>query len=168
MVSARKFFRKRRFSLIRGKTVLAVDDEPDVLDTIIEILDMCRIDTAASLQQAQDLFMSNRYDIAILDIMGVKGLDLLDIAVEHKVPSVMLTAPALNPEYILKAMERGAISYIPKEDLAKLDQLLNDLFGILKEGASPWKHTLQRLAPTLDEKYSDNWRIKYGSLFNDL
>ena len=34
--------------LLKGKKILIVDDEPDVLDQLIELLDMCRIDTASS------------------------------------------------------------------------------------------------------------------------
>ena len=32
-------------SLLKGKKILVVDDEQDVLESLIELLDMCRIDT---------------------------------------------------------------------------------------------------------------------------
>ena len=94
--------------MLKGKTILAVDDEPDVLETIVELLDMCRIETAGNFDKAQQLLRTRSYDMVILDIMGVKGLDLLDTAVEKAFPCVMLTAPALSPDYLLKAMQRGS------------------------------------------------------------
>ena len=68
--------------IISGKRVLIVDDEQDVLDTLAGLLDICKIDTATSFEEGKSLLQDNVYDIAILDIMGVKGFDLLEIA--HK------------------------------------------------------------------------------------
>lgn len=152
--------------MLKGKTILAVDDEPDVLETIAEILDMCRIETAGNFDKARQLLNTGHYDLVILDIMGVKGLDLLDTAVEKNFPCVMLTAPALSPDYVLKAMQRGATSYLPKEDLANLDSLLTELFDILAKGASPWPHTLKRLEPLLDERFPSGWRENYRELWD--
>lgn len=150
--------------MLQDKVILAVDDEPDVLETIVEVLDMCRVDTAGDYGRAQELLQTKSYDMVILDIMGVKGLHLLESAVCQRFPSVMLTAPALNPEYILKSMKRGAISYISKEDLVHLDTLLGDLFGLMSNGASPWRHTMKRLEPVLDERFSPDWRNTYKDL----
>lgn len=65
---------------LRGKTVLVVDDEKDILDTLVDILDMSRLDTASSFKEAETLLGNNSYDPAILDIMGVDGTGLLEIA----------------------------------------------------------------------------------------
>ena len=150
--------------MLRDKVILAVDDEPDILETIVEVLDMCRVDTAAYYDKAEELLRSRTYDMVILDIMGVRGLHLLESSVNRKFPSVMLTAPALNPEYILQSMRRGAISYISKEDLVNLDVLLSDLFTIMNTGASPWCHTMKRLEPLLDERFTPDWKERYKSL----
>jgi len=141
--------RTRRQEVLEGKVILAVDDEPDVLETIVDVLEICEVETAGHFAAARQLLETKAYDMVILDIMGVKGLDLLEKAVTRSFASVMLTAPAVNPEYILKAMQRGAISYIPKEELANLDSLLTELFEILKKGGSCWPHTMKRLAPLL-------------------
>ena len=37
-------------SPLKGKTLLVVDDEPDVLTTVAEILDVCRVDKASSFE----------------------------------------------------------------------------------------------------------------------
>jgi DNA-binding response OmpR family regulator len=65
---------------LKGKKILIVDDEADVLEALCELLDMCEIDCARNLETAEKLLNENHYDAAILDIMGVKGYDLLAIA----------------------------------------------------------------------------------------
>ncbi len=41
--------------LLTGKKVLIVDDEPDVLETLSELLDMCDITEASSFEEAKGL-----------------------------------------------------------------------------------------------------------------
>ncbi|MBI5250386.1 MAG: response regulator [Desulfomonile tiedjei] len=151
---------------MKCKTILVVDDEPDVLETIVEVLERHQIQTAGTFGKALELLETQRYDMAILDVMGVKGLDLLATAVRKEIPAVMLTAPAMNPEYILKSMELGAVSYISKEDLAHLDALLAELLGVLERGESPWRHTMERLEPTLDERLPVGWKDEYKKLWD--
>jgi DNA-binding response OmpR family regulator len=81
---------------LEGKTVLIVDDEPDVLDTLVELLNMCMVTKASNFEQARDLLENQTFDIAILDIMGVNGYRLLDLAKKKYVIPVMLTAHALS------------------------------------------------------------------------
>ncbi len=79
-------------SLLNGKKILVVDDEPDVLEVleeeILQDCPDCSIDKATNYEEAVQLLKSNHYDVVILDIMGVRGFDLLDIAVARnlKVP----------------------------------------------------------------------------------
>jgi DNA-binding response OmpR family regulator len=148
-------------NVLSGKAILIVDDEPDVLETIREILEQCHVETAGSFASAQQLLETNTYDLVILDIMGVQGLHLLDAAVRRNFPAVMLTAPALSPEYILESMQRGAVSYLPKEDLAHLDSLLQELFAMLDSGESPWPSTMKRLEPLLDDRFPSDWRSRF-------
>jgi DNA-binding response OmpR family regulator len=82
--------------ILRGKRVLIVDDEKDILNVLVELLDLCKIDTASSFEQAKQLLETEPYDIAVLDIMGVKGFDLLEIANKKGIPALMLTAHALT------------------------------------------------------------------------
>ena len=66
-----------------------------------------------------------KYDLAILDIMGVDGLQLLPEAVQWEIPTVMLTAHAISPDTLMESIRKGAISYLPKENLADLDKLMD-------------------------------------------
>jgi len=68
-------------------------------------------------EQAKDLLESNDYDIAILDIMGVKGFELLKVSTERKIPALMLTAHGMSEENLNKSAQEGADYYAPKEEI---------------------------------------------------
>ena len=87
--------------ILKGKKILAVDDEQDILDTLVEILNECNVVTATSFESAKEFLETEIYDAAILDIMGVRGFDLLEIATEKKIPALMLTAHGLNPDNLV-------------------------------------------------------------------
>ena len=103
--------------LLDGKRLLIVDDEPDVLETLEELLPMCDLVKAHSFNEAKERLEAEYFDMAILDIMGVDGYELLEIANRRKVIAVMLTAHALSPEDTVKSYKEGAASYIPKEEM---------------------------------------------------
>ena len=88
-------------SYLEGINILAVDDEEDVLETIQDMLEMSTVDVALDYQAASEKINRNRYDLCILDIMGVNGLTLLEEAVEKKLPTVMLTAHSLNYQTLM-------------------------------------------------------------------
>ena len=94
--------------VLKGKRILIVDDEPDILETLAEILDMCLIDTAPDFETAQKFLNKNTYDLAILDIMGVRGYDLLELANERDIPALMLTAHAVSPDNLVRSIKGGA------------------------------------------------------------
>jgi DNA-binding response OmpR family regulator len=71
-------------SLLDKKKVLIVDDEPDVLETLKELLSMCEVTEAATFERAKELLETQVFDIAVLDIMGVDGYRLLEIARQKK------------------------------------------------------------------------------------
>ena len=104
--------------ILQGKKILMVDDEPDVLEQLSELLDMCSVDTAPSFETAQKFLNKNTYDVAIFDIMGVRGYDLLELANQKDLPALMLTAHALTPDNLVKSIKEGAQSYIPKEKMS--------------------------------------------------
>jgi CheY-like chemotaxis protein len=155
-------------SYIDGKHILAVDDEEDILETIEDILDTARIDMARDYESASEKIKNTRYDLAILDIMGVNGLKLLEESVARGIPTVMLTAHAINPETLMASIRKGAISYLPKETLADLDTLLNDLLGAHERGEPHWKLLFDRLGDYFDERFGENWKDKHKDFWAEF
>ncbi len=131
--------------IIMGKYALVVDDEQDILDTVEDLLDMCKLDTATSFEQGQRLLMENAYDIAILDIMGVDGYQLLKIANSQNIPALMLTAQASTDENLYRLCDAGAAYYVPKNKMHELDTFLADVFQAIDEGKNSWDRGLERL-----------------------
>jgi len=91
-------------SLLKGKHILAVDDEEDILETIVDILDESVIDSARDYKNASKKIKKGQYDLVILDIMGVNGFELLKLCVEKNVPAVMFTAHAFSVEALKKSV----------------------------------------------------------------
>jgi len=139
-------------SLLDGKKILAVDDEPDILKVLEELLSMSEVVTAATFEEAKDLLESQYFDIAILDIMGVDGYGLLEIANKRNIPVVMLTAHAFTPDNLVKSIKEGAASYIPKEELANIIPFLNDVLEAKKKGENTWGPWQERLPTSYFEK----------------
>ncbi|MBW1806500.1 MAG: response regulator, partial [Deltaproteobacteria bacterium] len=125
--------------LLDGKKILIVDDEPDVLDVLEEMLDMCEVVKATSFDEAKKHLESDDFDMAILDIMGVDGYKLLNIAKHRNITAVMLTANALSPDNLVKSIKEGADSYLPKEEMSRITTFLVDILKSQKEEKSPWE-----------------------------
>lgn len=143
--------------LIKGLSVLAVDDEKDILDTIEDVLDEAKIDRAQDYESALKKLQDKKYDLAILDIMGVNGLDLLVEAVNRGIPTVMLTAHAMNPESLKASITKGALSYLPKEELTRLDDLVNDLLEAHRKGNSTWSLLFEKLGEYFEKSFVPGW-----------
>ena len=144
--------------LLKNKTVLVVDDEPDVLETLEDLLDMCLIHTADNYDIARQYLLSYTYDVVILDIMGVKGFDLLKISVSRGFPTVMLTAHAFTSESIKKSIKLGAISFLPKEKMSEIADFLTDV--IINDGNSAWRKLFHRLKGYFNERFGSDWKEK--------
>jgi DNA-binding NtrC family response regulator len=144
-------------SILKNKKILIVDDEPDVLDSLEELLDMCTISRAETYEDANHLLETQEFDIAILDIMGVNGYQLLETANKKKMVTVMLTAHALSPENIKKSYLGGACSYIPKEEMINIETFLMDVLAAKKEGKNPWTSWYSRLSFFCEEKFGPDW-----------
>ena len=147
-------------SFLKDKNILAVDDEKDILETIVEILDESRVDTAHDYESASAKIKQGGYDLAILDIMGVDGLKLLEETVAKGIPTVMLTAHAISPQTLMESIQKGAISYLPKESLVDLDDLLNDLLAAYHRGEPPWRLLFEKLGDFFDKRFGAEWQEK--------
>jgi CheY-like chemotaxis protein len=150
-----------KHSFLDGKRVLIADDEPDILESIKELLPMCDVVGATSFDEAKELLKNQYFDMAILDIMGIEGYKLLEIANQRKVTAIMLTAHALSPENIVRSYKEGAASYVPKEEMAQITTFLNDILEAKEKGKNPWWRWLERLGNYYcKKKFGPDWQEK--------
>ena len=143
---------------MKGKKVLIVDDEADVLETLEELLQGNDISSAGSYDEAKQLLESRDFDIAILDIMGVNGFALLDTANEKKIIAVMLTAHALSPESTIKAYKRGAAYFVPKEEMSHIISFIDDVLQAKEKGENYWSSWLERLGDYYEKRFGKGWK----------
>jgi CheY-like chemotaxis protein len=143
--------------ILNGKSILMVDDEPDILEVlekeITEACPDCTIEKATTYEKAAELLKSHEYDLIILDIMGVKGFDLLDIAVKRDFLVAMLTAHSLSPESLRKSHDLGARAFLPKDKLGEIVPFLEDVLRYDFENG--WKRLRSKLEDLLPERYWD-------------
>lgn len=151
-------------SILNGLRILAVDDEPDVLtildDEILGAAPNCKLEKVTSYEEAAKKLESQPYDLVILDIMGVRGFDLLDLAVKRNFRVVMLTAHALNPEALKRSFEKKARAYLPKEKLGEVVPFLEDVLKY--EYLTGWRRVLEKLKGFFDNKFESDWEKKTG------
>ncbi|MGA3174735.1 MAG: response regulator [Syntrophorhabdales bacterium] len=151
-------------SVLDEKKILAVDDEPDVLAVLEEEISQackgCSIDKATRYEEAAELLRTKEYDVVVLDIMGVRGFDLLEIAVKRNFKVAMLTAHALTPEALKKSHDLGANAYLPKNKLGEIVPFLEDV--IKYERRAGWKRLLEKLEQYFDTEFEPGWKDRSG------
>lgn len=155
-------------NLLDGKRVLIVDDETDVLATLEDLLPMCDVVKASNFLEAKNLLTTQYFDMTILDIMGVDGYNLLEIANKQKVIAVMLTAHALSPEDTLKSFKDGAASFVPKEKMANIVTYLGDILEAKKQGQSFWWRWMERFSDFYDRKFGLAWKDRDEDFWESL
>lgn len=154
--------------ILQGKWILIVDDEKDILDSLTEMLHMCRIDRASSFEKGKELLEANFYDVAVLDIMGVDGYKLLEISKNRGIPALMLTAHALSREGLKKSAEGGASFYAPKEEITNIDIFVADVIEAKEKKSNIWAKWNERLSGFYDRKFGPEWREKDKDFWNNL
>lgn len=142
-------------SPLQDKVILTVDDELDVLESVAELLDMCQVVKKSTYEDAVDFLKTNSPDLAILDIMGVNGFDLLKLCVEKKVPAVMLTAHAFTVESLIESLDLGARAYLPKEKMADMVPFLEDV--LTRGHQETWQRLFDRLGGFLNATFGRKW-----------
>ena len=111
-----------RSSPLRNSTVMMVDDDPimlEVVQTYLEEAGYTSFVTTSEPRQAMDLFVQQRPDILLLDLMmpEVSGFDILAQIRAHEelryTPVIILTAES-EPKTKLKALDLGATDLLTK------------------------------------------------------
>ena len=107
--------------------------------------------TADDFGQARRLIESDNFHLALLDIMGVNGFELLKACTERKLPAAMLTARAITIDSVNLSLKLGAVSFLPKDELKNIRNLwlrswkgLNRERPIGRSFSSDWGHSLKK------------------------
>ena len=146
-------------SPLKGKSVLVVDDEPDVLDTVAELLEMCEVKTAGDFDTALNCLLNETFDFVILDIMGVNGFELLEKSVLRGFETVMLTAHAVTPDALKKSIKLGAAAFIPKEYMKEIEEVLENI--LLGRGTQLWwRKNLGEGSNYFEKEFGQGWKEK--------
>jgi CheY-like chemotaxis protein len=144
------FVRSGVKDILRDRKILVVDDMPDMLDTVEDLLDMCVVHKAKDHETALKLIEMNKYDIVVLDIIGVDGFSILKKTVRMGIPSVMLTSNDLTKEALKKAAKLGASAFLPKEKVSDLEIFLSD---IIKNNGKPiWEKLFERMSKYFEKE----------------
>jgi DNA-binding NarL/FixJ family response regulator len=106
------------------------------------------------------------YDVVILDIMGVRGFDLLELAVRRNFPVVMLTAHALSPEALKRSIELKARAYLPKEKLGEVVPFLEDVLRY--EYLPGWKQVLKKLEGFFNSRWGEYWQKSEAQFWKEF
>ncbi len=157
-------------SILNDKAILAVDDEPDVLSTLEEEIltaaPKCKFEKVTTYEEAAKKLESQAYDVVILDIMGVRGFDLLDLAVKKNFRVAMLTAHALTPEALKRSFEMKARAYLPKEKLGEVVPFLEDVLEY--EFLPGWKRLMKKLEGYFKARWGEYWKKAEENFWEDF
>jgi len=103
-------------SIFEGKQLLVVADDPDILEVleeeILEACPNCRVDKTTTYIQATEMMISSTYDLVLLNVSGVRGFDLLNLAVMRNFPAVNFPTimPGRKGSLFVKSFRNQAMS----------------------------------------------------------
>jgi DNA-binding response OmpR family regulator len=102
----------------RPATILAIDDDPAVLDALRLSLDAtCTVLTAASGPEALDVLITHSVDVVLLDLRlpGMDGFEVLEhIRARHAHVFVIVVTAIADPREIVRTVKLGAWDYLIK------------------------------------------------------
>lgn len=154
--------------ILKGKKILIVDDEKDILAVLEDLLEMCKVDKASTFEEAEDYLEKESYDVVILDIMGVNGYELLKIATKKGIPALMLTGHALTKQDMKRSFKEGAVYYVPKEELNKILEFLGDILEAKGKREKITVRWYERLSPYFNRKFGPDWKNEDPQFWDSL
>lgn len=118
-------------------TILIVDDEEDVVSALKFRLAMsgCEVLTASNGAQALEVLREKPVNLVLADFMmpELNGLELTRMVKAHPKwfeTKVLLFSCNIEPQYRQRALELGALDYLPKTDGA--NAIVNRVYEILE------------------------------------
>ncbi|MGO9567467.1 MAG: response regulator, partial [Desulfomonilaceae bacterium] len=146
--------------ILQDKLVLAVNEEEDVLEIIEEELSFetvnVTVHAATTFEIARQYLVSYTYDLALLDIWGIRGFDLLEIAHNANIPVVILTTSMFSIEDLRKSVEFGARACLPLEKLGSLIPFLEDVLKLDQQSA--WERVFDQVGNLFTKRFGSDWR----------
>jgi DNA-binding NtrC family response regulator len=132
---------KARDPDLDGKRVLVADDEPNIRQTIADVLTRygCKVDMAADGNEACALLAAQaRYDLVLTDIKmpHKNGYEIFAAAkkIGHSPPVILMTGFGYDPNHsIVRASQEGLAAVLFKP--FKVDQLVGEIKKAIKGGA---------------------------------
>src|SRR5688572_1029221 len=110
---------------MKRRVLLAEDDKMTQKYLVQKLVTRFEVQTAETAQEAIALLISQKFDLAVLDMMLAEGTgtDIMKFLQQQKIkiPVLVLSANT-DPAVIKEVKQLGAISYLSK------DQSLSDLF----------------------------------------
>ena len=120
--------------ILKDKIILVVDDEPDVTDTVEDLLDMCMVRKANDFDTARQYLMSYSFDIVVLDITmpEMNGLEAMKRIFAFDPDARIIICSAIGQQnLIVDAINSGIKDFIVKP--FKPERLLSAINKALKE-----------------------------------
>lgn len=119
-------------------SVLLIDDHQIFRDGIQSLLSGVRgirvVSVASDGAEALQMIEDYDPDILLLDLTlpGMSGFDILDtIGETYGIKKVLILSMHIEEEYILKALKKGVMGYLPKQDTNR-EELINAIRSIYK------------------------------------
>ena len=145
-------------SILNGKSILAVNENPKVLavlrEEILQSCPNCTFDAATTFKEATERLASFTYHAIILD-MGDQGFDLLGRALVKKIPVTTLAAHPFNLEVSKRSFETEIMSSLPKVELGEVVPVLEDLLA--RKHLSRWKRLMRGLKAFFNTRFQTDW-----------
>ena len=138
-----------------ARTILVVDDEPTVRETVAEALtaDGFSVFAAADGREALDRFRERQPDLVVLDLMlpQLSGIEVCRILrAESGVPIIMLTARSSELDKVV-GLELGADDYVTKPfSLRELSARIRALLRRVDQARGAGPHAVELGSVTVD------------------
>jgi len=149
-------------SILKNKMILAVDDDPDVLtileEEILEACPDCQFHKVTTYKEAVERMLSFTYDVVLLDIIGVQGLNLAELAVSRNFPIGVFTAHPITPEVLEGFINMKTHAYLPKERIGEIVPFLENMLGY--QYLPEWRLFFDKITEFLGKKIEMDWGKK--------
>ena len=113
-----------KYSIMKNKNVLAVDSQTDLLLTLKEkilgICPECRLDIAATFEEARQFMLMLTYDLIVSDIMTSPGSRLVDMVVSRNLPVLVLFGNGTSREDLIPFNSLRIQAVLPKENVTEI------------------------------------------------